>query len=150
MLNLPTIMSISIDKSSLPSVDEGKLEQGTISTNTDAPPEPTFTWSNPGPLFKSSRRIMIFSLIVWVMFVTLEYFIGINAVSYVSNWPQQNAHLASSSYPIPAPRPHKYKVCCIEGFRLMLDLRRELPLPENCGFCLDGPYRTLYESSPLH
>ncbi|CAE6495534.1 unnamed protein product [Rhizoctonia solani] len=141
MLSLPMTMSVSTDKSSTPSVNEDKLEQGVISTNTNALPEPTFTWNNPGPLFKSARRVIIFSLIVWMIFVVLEYFIGID--SYELNWP----HPVSTS---PQYKPHKYKICCIEGFRLMLDPQRELPLPENCGLCLDGPYRTLYEGGALH
>ncbi|CAE6518424.1 unnamed protein product [Rhizoctonia solani] len=146
MLNSSTTMPSSTDKLSTPSIEEEKLEQGTISAKADAPPESTFTWSNPGPLFKSARRVIIFSLIIWMIFVVLEYGVGID--SYELNWRLHNVDIpASRSYLVPPPKPPKYKICCVEGFRLMLDPRHE---PENCGLCLDGPYRTLYEGRVLY
>ncbi|CAE6541442.1 unnamed protein product [Rhizoctonia solani] len=124
-------MPSSTDKLSTPSIEEEKLEQGTIFTKTNAPPEPTFTWSNPGPLFKSARRVIIFSLIVWMIFVVLEYGIGID--SYELNWRLHNVDIPTSvrskfsfsypktlhlyrqqrSYPVPPPKQPKYKICCV-------------------------------------
>ncbi|CAE6478016.1 unnamed protein product [Rhizoctonia solani] len=135
-------MSTLTDKLSAPVMDEEKLEQGTISTKDSSSSEPTFTWSNPGPLFKSARRILIISLITWMIVVVLGYFIEVDTPMYQPKWPSYNT--APISYSAPAPKPPKFKICCIEGFRLMLDSRRDPP-PENCGLCLDGPYRILYE-----
>jgi hypothetical protein len=53
--------------------DDPKLEDGLTSEITPAP-EVTFSWSNPGPLFKSARRVLIFSLITSVVLVTLDRF----------------------------------------------------------------------------
>ncbi|KAH7337201.1 hypothetical protein B0J17DRAFT_719109 [Rhizoctonia solani] len=135
-------MSTPIDKPSISVVDEEKLEKGTISTTDPSPSEPTFTWSNPGPLFKSARRILIISLIIWMIFVVLGYFIEVDIPTYQPKWPDYDT--TPISYSPPAPKPPKFKICCMEGFRLMLDSRRDPP-QENCGLCLDGPYRTLYE-----
>ncbi|CAE6498551.1 unnamed protein product [Rhizoctonia solani] len=140
-------MSTPIDEHSTSAVDESKLEQGVKVTETPSQPEPTFTWSNPGPLFKSSRRVIIFSLVVWMIFVTLEYVFGLNATTY-SNW--SVSKIVPMSNPITMPRTPQFKVCCIDGFKLMLDPRRDPPAPESCGLCIYGPYRTLYESGTTH
>jgi hypothetical protein len=75
-------MSASTPKPSPPVIDEESLEKGDLSTEITRSSEATLTWTNSAPLFRSARRIIIFLLIVWMMFVVVEYVFKINTKSY--------------------------------------------------------------------
>ncbi|ELU42796.1 copper/zinc superoxide dismutase domain-containing protein [Rhizoctonia solani AG-1 IA] len=102
-------MSTLVDKPAVPIIDGESLEKGNVSSQPVPSSEPAFTWSSPGPLFRSSRHAIIFSLIVWMMFVTVEYVFKINTTSY--EWISPNlALIHEADYPRQIIADHAYMV----------------------------------------
>ncbi|CEL56938.1 hypothetical protein RSOLAG1IB_08216 [Rhizoctonia solani AG-1 IB] len=146
---LPVVAHHKLEVDVYTPVSESTTKEATPhSGTTDSSTPRSFTWTNPGPLFESSKRIILASFVAAILLQSINIvtsFLNSPSTREVSGPGMMDAMNQSWQIEEP-PLP---RICCVGNLQFVFQVYEEL-IPD-CGECSkEGRYRTFQDMGIDH